>query len=45
MNYDKSVVQADLFKLQCVKRVMSQGLVVSTDSDAYACLSSFPLDR
>ena len=25
-NYDKSIAQADLFKLQCVKPVMSQGL-------------------
>ena len=32
----KSVVQADLLKLQCVKRVISQSPVINTDSDAYA---------
>ena len=45
LNYSKSVVQADLFKLWCVKRVMSQKPVINTDSDAYACLNSFPFYR
>ena len=36
LNYGKSVAQADLFKLQCVKRVILQSLVINTDSDAYA---------
>ena len=34
-------MQADLFKLQCVKQVILQSPVINTDSDAYACLSSF----
>ena len=37
-NCDKPVTQADLFKLRYVKRVISQGPVINTDSDAYACL-------
>ena len=41
LNYGKSVVQADLFKLQCVKRVILQSPVINTDSDAYACLSVY----
>ena len=45
LNYDKSVAQADLFKLQGVKRVILQSPVINTDSDAYACLSSFPSYR
>ena len=44
-NYSISFAQADLFKFGCVKRIMSQGLVIKRDSDAYACLSSFPLYR
>ena len=45
LNYDKSVAQTDLFKLQCVKRVISQSLVINTNSDVYACLGSFHLYR
>ena len=45
LNYCKSVAQADLFKLQSVKRVILQRTVINTDSDAYACLSSFPSYR
>ena len=40
LNYNKSVMQADLFKLRCES---CQSLVINTDS--YACLSSFPLKR
>ena len=40
LNYNKSVVQADLFKLRCES---CQSPVINTDSYAYACLSSFPL--
>ena len=42
LNYNKSVVQADLFKLRCES---CQSQVINTDSYAYACLSSFPLKR
>ena len=42
LNYNKSVVQADLFKLRCES---CQIPVINTDSYAYACLSSFPLKR
>ena len=42
LNYNKSVVQADLFKLRCDT---CQSPVINTDSYAYACLSSFPLKR
>ena len=42
LNYNKSVVQADLFKLWCET---CQSPVINTDSYAYACLSSFPLKR
>ena len=42
LNYNKSVVQADLFKLRCET---CQSPVINTDSYAYACLSSFPLKR
>ena len=42
LNYNKSVVQADLFKLRCQT---CQSPVINTDSYAYACLSSFPLKR
>ena len=42
LNYNKSVVQADLFKFWCES---CQSPVISTDSYAYACLSSFPLKR
>ena len=42
LNYNKSVVQADLFKLRCESY---QSPVINTDSYAYACLSSFPLKR
>ena len=42
LNYNKSVVQADLFKLQCET---CQSPVINSDSYAYACLSSFPLKR
>ena len=45
LNYGKSVAQADLFKLQRVKRVLLLSPVIHTDSDAYACLSSFCLYR
>ena len=41
LNYNKSVVQADLFKL----RLSCQSPVINTVSYAYACLSSFPLKR
>ena len=41
-DYNKSVVQADLFKLRCET---CQSPVINTDSYAYACLSSFPLKR
>ena len=43
LKYAKSVAQADLFKLRCVKRGMSQSQAINIDSDA--CLSSFPLYR
>ena len=42
LNNNKSVVQADLFKLRCET---CQSLVINTDSYAYACLSSFLLKR
>ena len=42
LNYNKSVVQADLFKLRCES---CQSPLINTDSYAYACLSSFPLKR
>ena len=42
LNYNKSVVQADLFKLRCET---CQSPVINTDSYAYACFSSFPLKR
>ena len=42
LNYNKSVVQADLFKLRCET---CQSPVINTDSYANACLSSFPLKR
>ena len=46
LNYGKSAAQADLFKVtHCMKRVISQSPVINTDSDAYSCLSSFPLYR
>ena len=38
LNYSKSVGQADLFKLQHVKRVILLSPVINTDSDAYASL-------
>ena len=40
LNYNKSIVQADLFKLRCESCLSP---VINTDSYAYACLSSFPL--
>ena len=43
--YCKSVAQADLFKLLCVKRVMAQVPVINTNSDSNTGLSSFLLYR
>ena len=45
LDYGKSVAQDDLFKLQCVRQVISQSLVINRDTDAYACSSSFSLYR
>ena len=45
LKYGKSVAQADLFNIQCVKWVIWQSLEIETDSDAYAGLCSFPLYR